>query len=126
MKKDPSKKKTFPTGSQEELLKDANRKLRSKIRRLESDKKKLISENQQYKAALSKTENFLRNSTQEFSLEEILNRVKKEQSLHDKGGNKPKIEIICPNCGCLIQPMEFSKLSLHICNKCGYRKRIEK
>ena len=68
MKKDPSKKKTFPVGTQEDSLKDANKKLKAKIRRLESDKKKLLSEVQQCRTVFRKTEDFLKNSTAEFSL----------------------------------------------------------
>ena len=124
-KKDASKKKTFPAGTQEDTLKDTNRKLRAKIRRLESDKQKLLSEAKQYKNVFNKSEDFLRNSTKEFSLEEILDRVKKNLPLHEKGGKKPESKIRCPDCGASIKPMEFNKFSIHAC-KCGYRKKIEK
>ena len=125
-KKDPSKKKTFPVGTQEETLKNTNRKLRATIRRLESDKKKLLSELKQYKEVFRKNEDFLRNSTGDFSLEEILNRVDKDLPLHNKDKKKPKSNVKCPDCGIPINPMEFAKFFIHACSKCGYRTKIEK
>ena len=125
MKKNASKNKTFPVGTCEDNLKDTNRKLKAKIRRLQSDKRKLLSEIQQYKTVFLQTQGFLKNSTKDFILEEVIERVNKNKPLHDKNEKKPKQEIKCPACASPIKPLNFAGFDLHTC-KCGYRKRIEK
>lgn len=124
MKKDPSKNKTFPSCTQEDTLKDTNRKLRAKVRKLESDKKKLLSEIRQHEATFRNTKEFLKNSTKELSLEEILDKVNKKDSSHEVIERKSNLKNICPDCLIPMNSLIFKKFNLYSC-KCGHRNKVE-
>lgn len=94
-------------------------KLKDKIRRLESDKRKLISEVKTLEAALLENLKFMKGSTKDVSVEDLIKGAKKKQTLKEV-----KDGLDCPDCG--------NKLSVLIIGndggksltcKCGYRRK---
>ena len=123
--KESGRNKTFPACDRDDSLRDANTKLRAKTRRLESDKRQLISEIKQYRDVFESTKDFLRNSTDSFSLKEILNKVKKHKPLHSINEEELEDIVICPDCTRKIDILSFKQFDLYLC-ECGYKKRVSK
>ena len=80
----------------EESHKETINELKGKIRRLESDKRKLKSEVETLTAALEENIKFLRDQTNDLSLEDLIGAAKSKKSL--KEVKSTKVEETCKKC----------------------------
>ncbi len=96
-------------------------KLKNRIKRLERDKKILVSKLNSAEAALGCNVKFLKGSTEDLSVEELIEAAKDNKSLKNIRDDKT-----CPNCGKDdLKVMKTLFGILETC-KCGYRnKRID-
>jgi hypothetical protein len=68
-------------------------KLKNRIKKLEKDKRILISKLNTAEKALEHSERFLKGSTEEFSVEELIDAANKSKTLKEVKDTK------CPKCG---------------------------
>lgn len=114
--------KTFPreAGESGEL-----RKLKDKIRRLESDKRRLISELQTLKTAFEKTKLFIDNKLDGVPIEEVIKSVKEKKKL----SQIKKEELICKYCHSnknkLLMDIKPRKMRIHLCLTCNNKWKVE-
>ena len=95
------------------------RKLKARNRKLETENKRLVSEIRTLEAAFQKNLKFLKGSTEDVSVEDLIEAAKEDKSLKEV-----KDEVIkCPNCEAEIRPIatRFGKV---IACKCGHRGKI--
>lgn len=92
-------------------------KLKNKIRRLESDKRKLIAENKDLRERLEENLEFTKRETEDFSVEDLIKAAKTKKDLPNL-----KKEQECPKCGDRIAIIKTTFGRLLTC-KCGYRKK---
>jgi predicted nuclease with TOPRIM domain len=114
--------KTFPreAGETGEV-----RKLKDKIRRLESDKRRLISELQTLKVAFEKTKLFIDNKLDGVSVEEVIKSVKANKKLAEI----KKEELTCKYClstkNKLLMDVKPRNMRIHLCLTCNNKWTIE-
>ena len=114
--------KTFPRegGESGEL-----RKLKDKIRRLESDKKRLISELQTLKVAFEKTKLFIDNKLDGVPIEEVIKSVKAKKKLSEI----TKEELTCKYCHSnkhkLLMDIKPRQMRIHLCLTCNNKWTVE-
>jgi hypothetical protein len=108
------KHKSFPRGDGET---GEIRELKEKIKRLSSDKKRLIAELQALKASFQKTTTFIEEKFGQLSVEEVLDVVKEKRK---KKQLTPDLE--CVKCHS-IQLTQIKQDNRHIviCNNCKSR-----
>jgi len=93
-------------------------KLRNKIKRLEKDKRILISKLNTAEAALVGNANFLKGSTEDLSVEDLIEAAKENKTLKEVRDGK-----ICPSCGSEdLKVMKTLFGVLESCH-CGYKKK---
>ena len=93
-------------------------KLKKRIAKLEKENNKLKSELRTLETYLDKTREFMKDSTKEVALEDLIEKV-------NTGANFKEIENdSCPNCGDDISKLPTGHGILHLCKSCGYRKVI--
>jgi septal ring factor EnvC (AmiA/AmiB activator) len=105
----------------EDGSKEREKKHKQKIKELEKEIKRLKSELKTYERAFKKTEDFLKESTDEFSVEACIDAAKKDKSLKQLKEEKPENTCYCKDRIKLKVP--FGTISF--CKKCN-RKTIEK
>jgi predicted nuclease with TOPRIM domain len=114
--------KTFPreAGESGEV-----RKLKDKIRRLESDKRRLISELQTLKAAFEKTKLFIDNKLDGVSVEDVIKSVKANKKLAEI----KKEELTCKYClgtkNKLLMDIKPRQMRIHLCLTCNNKWTVE-
>jgi predicted nuclease with TOPRIM domain len=112
-------------------VKDANRKLRSKIKELEKKVKKLQGENRQLKRCFGKSAEYINDKISDKNIEEVIKTVDDYEYKETKKGNKllKEKKAICPKCdtpkGEEYKILDFISFLVHTCTKCGFRKRQE-
>lgn len=92
-------------------------RLNKKIRRLESDKRKLIAENKDLKERLEENLDFTQRETEDFTVEELIQAANKKKKLPEI-----KKEHECPKCGDKLAIIKTTFGRIITC-KCGYRKK---
>jgi hypothetical protein len=114
--------KTFPreAGESGEI-----RKLKDKIRRLESDKRRLISELQTLKVAFEKTKLFIDNKLDGVPIEEVIKSVKANKKLTEI----TKEELTCKYCHSnkhkLLMDIKPRQMRIHLCLTCNNKWKVE-
>ena len=114
--------KTFPreAGESGEV-----RKLKDKIRRLESDKRRLISELQTLKVAFEKTKLFIDNKLDGVPIEEVIKSVKANRKLNEI----TKEELTCKYCHSnkhkLLMDIKPRQMRIHLCLTCNNKWKVE-
>lgn len=101
--------------------KDGNvQKLKNRIRRLEKENKKLKSDLGSYEQAFKKTTKFLKDNTDEISLEELIKAAKENKSLKEI---TPEEVRQCPKCASDLKKLKYPVGTVIVCenNKCDYR-----
>ena len=92
-------------------------KLRRRIKRLEEENHRLKSELKTFNKAFAKTSKYLKDNTDGFSVEKVIEASKKEKTLQET-----REEDKCPECG---EELSYSSLPfgrLILCKACNYRK----
>ena len=108
-----TKHKTY----QKEAKDGETEKLKKKIRRLESDKRKLKSELATLEAAFLKTTRYLKDSTDGISVEKIIADTKKDKTLE-----VIKVDLWCSKCGNKSPRLfELPESTMILCDTCGNR-----
>ena len=114
MKKEP--KKEYKDG---EL-----NKLKRRIKRLEKENTRLKSELNSYEQAFKKTTRFLKDHTDDISLEDLVQAAKQNKSLRKI--EKEHVENLCPKCFNKLKELPKSRVGkIIVCTQCEYRK-VEK
>lgn len=114
MKKEP--KKEYKDG---EL-----NKLKRRIKRLEKENTRLKSELNSYEQAFKKTTRFLKDHTDDISLEDLVQAAKQDKSLRKV--EKEHVESLCPKCFNKLKELPKSRVGkIIVCTQCEYRK-VEK
>lgn len=114
MKKEP--KKEYKDG---EL-----NKLKRRIKRLEKENTRLKSELNSYEQAFKKTTRFLKDHTDDISLEDLVQAAKQDKSLRKV--EKEHVESLCPKCFSKLKELPKSRVGkIIVCTQCEYRK-VEK
>lgn len=114
MKKEP--KKEYKDG---EL-----NKLKRRIKRLEKENTRLKSELNSYEQAFKKTTRFLKDHTDDISLEDLVQAAKQDKSLRKV--EKEHVESLCPKCFSKLKELPKSRIGkIIVCTQCEYRK-VEK
>ena len=104
--------------------KDAVEELKGTIRKLRSDKRKLISEVEGLKKALEENVQFLKGETDSLSLQELIKAAKSNKSLKDiKSTESTEVLEVCNKC--MSQDVFISKISavgtIKLCRSCRHR-----
>lgn len=106
--------------------KDIIRELKGKIRRLESDKRKLLSEVETLETALEENLRFLKYQTKDLSLEDLIEAAKSKKSLRE--AKNSRIKEVCKKC--LSDDLFVSKVEsvgvIKLCKDCKHREVIKK
>ena len=114
----PKRRNTYP---KEDNSKDTIQKLKAQVRRLQKEVKNLKSELKTAENAFEKTIEFLGETTEDFSLEKMLEAAKE-----GKVQRKPKTSYNecyeCDKKGRYSRSVPFGKIEL--CRYCDYRKVI--
>ena len=92
-------------------------KLKTRVRRLEKENARLKSELNSYEQAFKNTKNFLREHTDEFSLEKLIEGAKGNKSLREL----QKDIVPCPKCSETMTVNSLPFGTLHLCTACGHR-----
>lgn len=100
-------------------------KLKRRVKRLESENKRLKSELNAYDQAFKKTTKFLKDNTDEISLEELVKAAKENKSLKEITPDETKQ---CPKCGSDIKKLQYPVGTVIVCenNNCDYRSMEKK
>lgn len=105
----------------EESHKETISSLKGKIRRLESDKRKLKSEVETLTAALEENLKFLKGQTKDLSLEDLIEAAKSKKSLRE--ARQSKVSEACKKC--LSTDLFISKVEsvgvIILCKDCKFR-----
>lgn len=96
-------------------------KLKNRVRKLEKENARLKSELNAYEQAFKNTKNFLRDHTDEFSLESLIEGAKGNKSLKELQHNI----VSCKSCQAIIEPKPLPFGTLHLCSHCGYKEVIK-
>jgi len=93
-------------------------KLKNRIKRLEKDKRILISKLNTAEAALAGNNSFLKGSTEDFSVEDLIDAAKENKTLKEIKDDK-----ICPKCGA--EDLKVMKTLFGVLESCmcGHRKK---
>jgi DNA repair exonuclease SbcCD ATPase subunit len=94
-------------------------RLKKRIKKLEKENDRLKSELNSYEQAFKKTTKFLRDNTEEISLENLIKAAKSEKSL--KEVKEESTSNKCPVCSADIKIMETLVGKIITCTKCSYR-----
>lgn len=94
-------------------------KLKTRVRRLEKENARLKSELNAYEQAFKNTKNFLRDHTDEISLESLIEGAKGNKSLKDIQSSTTHDE--CKSCKGILSISTLPFGTLHLCTHCGYR-----
>lgn len=95
-------------------------KLKNRVRRLEKENARLKSELNSYEQAFKNTKNFLREHTDEFSLDKLIEGAKSNKSLREI----QKEAVYCKKCNSIVSVGNLPFGTLHLCNNCGHREVI--
>lgn len=96
-------------------------KLKNRIKRLEKENNRLKSELKAYDQAFKKTTKFLKDHTDEISLEDLIEAAKDGKSLKEVE-EVPNVQNLCPRCFSPIKKLQKSKVGeIVVCTKCDYR-----
>lgn len=97
-------------------IRDTLQKLRARNKKLEKENKELRSRLSTLEEAFRKTKAFLKDSTDEFSIEQCIEGAKKNQTLKEL---KPS----CPKCSSKLSKIKTNNRDIVICgNKnCGFK-----
>jgi len=100
-------------------------KLKKRIKRLESDKRRLLSELNTYEQAFKNTTKFLKDHTSDFSIEDLIEAAKNDKTLKETEEKKKK-DTQCPVCLSEIKEMSYPAGSIILCtnNLCDYRETV--
>lgn len=98
-------------------------RLKKRIKKLEKENDRLKSELNSYDQAFKKTTKFLRDNTDEISLENLIQAAKNESSLKEVTEIQEKENSRnCPVCFSSIEPNYVPKVgNIILCKKCNYR-----
>lgn len=95
-------------------------KLKKHNKRLLSENNRLKSELRAYESAFKKTTKFLKDHTDDISLEKLIKAAKDDKSL--KKIEEENVNNLCPKCsGDLKQLQKSSVGTIIVCAKCNYR-----
>ena len=95
-------------------------KFKRRIKRLESENKRLKSELNAYEQAFKKTTKFLKDHTDDISLEELIKAAKEDKSLRDVE-EENAAKKACPKCLSELKIIKYPIGTLISCTKCDYR-----
>lgn len=96
------------------------RSLRNSLKAKNKEITRLKSELKTLEAAFSKAREFLRDSTERFTLQELIEAAKQNESLADL-----KDQLGCPECGYdEIIRLNCKTFEIYSCKSCGYKKKI--
>lgn len=99
-------------------------KLKRRIKKLETENKRLKSELGSYEQAFKKTTKFLEDHTDDISLEDLVQAAKQDKSLRKV--EKEHVESLCPKCFNKLKELPKSRVGkIIVCTQCEYRK-VEK
>jgi exonuclease VII small subunit len=96
-------------------------KLKNRVRRLERENARLKSELNSYEQAFKNTKNFLREHTDEFSLEKLIEGAKGNKSLREL----QKDVTPCPKCVGTLTVSSLPFGTLHLCTTCGHKEVVK-
>lgn len=95
-------------------------KLKAQIRRLEKQKKDLVSQLKSAEKALERNMKFLKGSVEDISVEELIEAAKEDKTLKEV-----KVEKECPNCGSKnLKVMNILGGKIEICPDCSHRGKL--
>lgn len=95
-------------------------KLKNQVKRLQKDKKELISKLRTLEAVLEKNVKVLKGSVEDISVEELIAGAKEEKTIKEI-----KSEKVCPNCGSSnYKVMEIRGGKIGTCPDCTHRGKI--
>lgn len=96
-------------------------RLKKRIKKLEKENYRLKSELNAYEQAFKKTTKFLKDHTDEISLEDLIEAAKQDKSLKEVE-EKVKDSNKCPKCGSEVKKLPTSIIGTIItCTSCNYR-----
>lgn len=93
------------------------RKLKDTIRRLVSDNKKLIAENENLKAAFQKTTNFIQSKFDKIPVQEVLDLIKDKKRKKELTKDPECVKCHSTDLNILVVPGK----EIHICRHCNHR-----
>lgn len=95
-------------------------KLKRRVKRLEAENNRLKSELNSFEQAFKKTTKFLRDHTDDISLEDLIEASKKDKSLGKV--EKERAEKVCPKCFSAVKVVDTPKVGkVVVCTNCDYR-----
>lgn len=110
--------------------KDGNiSKLKARVRRLEKDKKELISKVNTLEQVLKRNFEVLKGSVEDLSVEELIEAAKNDKTIKEakKDAKKPveNNPEMCPKCEQqTLKIMEIRNGKICICSNCSYRSKM--
>ena len=104
----------------DDKLRDSNKKLRAQVRKLKKENKELSSQIHTLTIALRKTQEFLEDNLEGFSVEQCIDAAEKKKTL-----KQMKEENGCPLCSSSVIIVNMVNGVIEICSKqsCEYREK---
>jgi predicted nuclease with TOPRIM domain len=99
-------------------------KLKRRVKRLENENSRLKSELNSYEQAFKKTTKFLKDHTDDISLEDLIKAAREDKSL--KQVEIENVHNVCPKCFSAIKTTETPVGTIKTCTKCDYRDMVKK
>lgn len=93
-------------------------KLKKRIRKLEKDKRELVSKLNTLEDVLERNMKFLKGSTEDVSVEDLIEAAKNSKTLKEVKDGKN-----CPECGGKMAVIETRFGGIETCS-CGYRRKV--
>ena len=97
-------------------------KLKRRVKRLEKENKRLKSELNTYDSVFKVTSKFLKDTTEEFTLEKLIDAAKKGMGLKEIADDDTTK---CPECGNSMTKIKTAFGEIHLCNACNHRKVLK-
>ena len=100
-------------------------RLKRKIKRLEKDKRELISKLNTLEQVLKKNFEVLKGSVEDITVEELIEGAKKDKTVKQmKETRKEVVNNSCPECNKELKIMPIRGGEIAICGNCTYRRKL--
>jgi len=111
---------TFP---KEDDKSECIKKLKGMVRNLQKENKRMKTELKTLEAAFVETQGFLKKQMWDFSVEEVIDAVKKHRRLNAAKGD----EVVCEKCGATMDHLDVPAIgTIYICTNCTHRYTVRR